>query len=295
MRFGLVGTGHWASTVHGPGLVAHPDADLVAVWGRRRNEAEKLASRLGVKAAGSLEELIASVEAVAFAVPPHVQAPMATMAAAAGRHLLLEKPVALDVAAAEGIMSTVSASGVSTVVFFTARFSPGLRSWFAQLAGGDWESGTFVELGSIFSAGSPYQGSEWRHEKGALWDIGPHALATVTVALGPVVSAHVARGRRDTVTLTTTHRDGGIASCLLALDAPIEARFRSARFYGASGVLERPDNLSSVGDAYGAAIDALIGSSRGRPHACDIDFGVEVVRVIEGVDTTGRWSLVETS
>ena len=34
MRFGLVGTGHWAREVHGAALAAHPAVDLVGVWGR---------------------------------------------------------------------------------------------------------------------------------------------------------------------------------------------------------------------------------------------------------------------
>lgn len=284
MRFGLVGTGYWASTVHGPGLVAHRHADLVAVWGRRPEQAAQLASRLGVRATDSVEELISSVEAVAFAVPPGVQAPIAAAAADAGRHLLLEKPLAEDLASAQEVLRAVKATGVSTVVFFTARFSPGLRSWFEQLAGGDWDAGTFVEMGSIFTPGSPYLESQWRRDRGALWDIGPHALATLTVAMGPVDSAQLTRGRKDIVAITTKHLGGGVASALLALDAPTAARFRSARFYGSSGVLERPEDPTSVADAYANAVDALEASVRGQPHGCDAAFGAEVVRVIESLD-----------
>ena len=97
MRFGLVGTGPWATMAHGPGLAAAHEVDLVGVWGRSLEKAETLAGTLGVTAYDDYDALLADVEAVAFAVPPDVQAEMALVAARAGKHLLLDKPVAMDV------------------------------------------------------------------------------------------------------------------------------------------------------------------------------------------------------
>ena len=77
MRFGLVGTGPWATMVHGPGLLEARDADLVGVWGRSAEKAETLATSLGVTAYDDCDALLADVEAVAFAVPPDVQAELA--------------------------------------------------------------------------------------------------------------------------------------------------------------------------------------------------------------------------
>ncbi|MEK8169577.1 hypothetical protein NKH77_06515 [Streptomyces sp. M19] len=47
MRFGLLGTGHWAAATQGAALAAHPDAELVGVWGRDPAKAAALAGRLG--------------------------------------------------------------------------------------------------------------------------------------------------------------------------------------------------------------------------------------------------------
>jgi len=81
MRFGLVGTGPWAELAHGPGLVAADGVELVRVWGRTPGRAEPLAQSLGVTAYDDYAALLADVEAVAFAVPPAVQAEMAVEAA----------------------------------------------------------------------------------------------------------------------------------------------------------------------------------------------------------------------
>ena len=81
MRFGLVGTGPWVELAHGPGLVAADGVELVGVWGRTPGRAEPLAQSLGVTAYDDYAALLADVEAVAFAVPPAVQAEMAVEAA----------------------------------------------------------------------------------------------------------------------------------------------------------------------------------------------------------------------
>ena len=75
--FGLVGTGYWADVAHAAGIAAHPDAELVGVWGRDPAKASALAAKHGVRAFDDLDELIAAVDAVAFSVPPDVQAELA--------------------------------------------------------------------------------------------------------------------------------------------------------------------------------------------------------------------------
>ena len=100
MRFGLVGTGPWAEIAHGPGLLAAEGQELRGVWGRRFDRAQEVAGALGVAAYDDLGALLDDVDAVAFAVPPDVQATLALRAARAGKHLLLDKPVATTADAA---------------------------------------------------------------------------------------------------------------------------------------------------------------------------------------------------
>src|SRR4051794_18827552 len=116
MRFGLFGTGPWAHLAHAPGLAAHPDAELAGVWGRNGTKAAELAAEYGAEAYPTVESLIDEVEAVAIALPPVVQAPIALAAAQAGKHLLLDKPVAFEPRAAAGIAAAVAERNLASVV-----------------------------------------------------------------------------------------------------------------------------------------------------------------------------------
>src|SRR5690348_2166801 len=140
MRFGLVGTGPWAAMSHGPGLVSVDEIELVGVWGRHLDRARPLAQQLGTRAYDDYAALLRDVDAVAFTVPPDVQAGMAGGAASAGKHLLLEKPVATSVDAARALSD--AARDVASVVFFTDRFVSDSRRWFEEVRrAGGWHGG----------------------------------------------------------------------------------------------------------------------------------------------------------
>src|SRR4051794_10659427 len=101
MRFGVLGTGFWAREIHAASLAEHPEAELVGVWGRDLAKAKAAGAEFDVPGYGDLDALLADVDAVSFALPPDVQAPLALRAAEAGKHLLLEKPIAFDVPTAD--------------------------------------------------------------------------------------------------------------------------------------------------------------------------------------------------
>src|SRR5215510_13078969 len=195
MRFGLVGTGPWATMAHGPGLVAAREVDLVGVWGRSRDKAEALSRSLGVSGYDDYHALLADVEAVAFAVPPDVQVERALVAARAGKHLLLDKPIALDVEDARALRDAAMEAGVASVVFFTDRFVDRSRAWFDQARStGGWRGGCLRWFSSLQQPDNPFGASPWRQDQGALWDTGPHALSTMHAVLGPIVSLTAVAG-----------------------------------------------------------------------------------------------------
>jgi predicted dehydrogenase len=276
MRFGLIGTGFWAETVHAAGLAAHPQTELVAVWGRDPAKAAALAERFGARPFADADELIAAVDAVAFAVPPDVQAELAARAAAAGRPLLLEKPLALSVEAAERVVEAVRAP---TVVFFKSRFDPGVAEWFrTEIDGRAWDGASATWLASIFEPGNPFGGSPWRQERGALWDLGPHALAYLLPTLGPVEQVEAVRGRRDEVHLALRHAAGAASSVTVSLTAPA-AHLTEVLFWGGEGVARMPGD-GDVAIAYAAAIDALLAGE--TPF--DAGFARDVVRVLAAAE-----------
>ena len=115
LRVGLIGTGYWAKAVHAPGVRHHPDADLVGVWGRDPSKAADLAVEFGAQPYSDVDALIGDVDALTFAVPPYIQSDIALRAAEAGRHLLLEKPIATSVAAAERLEEAVAAKDAASL------------------------------------------------------------------------------------------------------------------------------------------------------------------------------------
>jgi predicted dehydrogenase len=168
MTFGLFGTGYWATETHAAGLVAAPDARFAGVWGRDPAKAEALADRYGVRAYADVDGLLADVDAVAIALPPQVQAGLATQAAAAGKHLLLDKPIALSMPDADALLAAVTDNGVASVVFVTNRYVPAIEEALRDaVATGGWHGGRATMHASIFRPGNPYAGSAWRREKGA--------------------------------------------------------------------------------------------------------------------------------
>ncbi|WP_448321685.1 Gfo/Idh/MocA family protein [Streptomyces sp. CO7] len=283
MRIGLLGTGPWASTAHAPALQGHPQVDFVGVWGRRREAAEELAGRHGVRAYGDVEALFSDVDAVAVALPPHIQADLAVRAARAGLHLLLDKPLATTVDQARAVADAVRESGVASVVFFTLRFQTGTETWIAEQGSAKgWFTANAHWLGSVFSGDSPYGRSPWRREKGALWDVGPHALSVLLPVLGPVerVSA-AARGADDTVHLVLTHDRGASSTVTLSLTAPPAAAGHGLELRGAHGVTRLPDTSEGPVPALARAAAALrVAAEGGQPHACDVAFGLLVTEVL---------------
>jgi len=110
LRFGLVGTGYWARAAHAPALASTEGIELAAVWGRDPQAAAGLAAAHQAAPYEDLAAFLAAVDGVAFAVPPGVQAPIAAAAARAGKHLLLEKPIAFSETEADDLVEAVSRS-----------------------------------------------------------------------------------------------------------------------------------------------------------------------------------------
>jgi predicted dehydrogenase len=265
--------------VHAAALAEHADAELVGVWGRDITKAEAVGAQFDVPGYADVDALLADVDAVAVALPPDVQAPLAVRAAEAGKHLLLEKPIALEVAAADRVVDAVRASGVASVVFFTLRFQPATSTWLAQASRTTLAGGAGSWLGSL--AGSPFDSSPWRKEHGALWDIGPHALSLLVPALGPVVSVQAGAGLRDTVHLVLTHADG-VASTL-SLSHTVAPMSSGTEFFvhGDAGRLVLLPGEEPPVDSFGVAVDELLAAAMtGGAHPCDVAFGRDVVLVL---------------
>lgn len=283
MRFALVGTGPWAKRAHGPGLLACPSVELVGVWGRDPDRASEFAAELGVPAHDDLDDLIDRVDAVAFAVPPDVQAPLAIRAAQAGKHLLLDKPVALDPGEADRLEAAVTAAGTASLVFFTDRFVDSSRAWFEQVRSTPgWQGAWFRWFSSLQAPGNPYGGSPWRRELGALWDTAPHALSTLGAALGPIEAVTAVAGEGDLVTLVLRHRSGATSTAVLSQFVPPAAASFECTLFGEAGLLPMPRRPEGpVADVLALAAGELVAAAtNGRPTVADVRLGARITRLL---------------
>jgi predicted dehydrogenase len=287
MRFGLVGTGHWAKITHAPALASTPGAEFAAVWGRAPAAAAALAAEHGAAAYEDFGAFLNDVDAVAFSVPPHVQAPLAVRAAQAGKHLLLETPITLSADDADKLVAAVEEAQVASVVFFTWRFNTEIRAWLTDeqarggWAGEGWSGGAAIWLGTSLAEDNPFN-TPWRREKGALWDLGPHLVGMLWACLGPVTEVTAVAGKADLAHLVLRHESGTTATVTTTLSAPEAAAGVTVFVWGEAGRSLMPAELvDPVAALRTAAAELIAGAEAGLvTHPCDVRFGRDVTKVL---------------
>lgn len=280
LRTALVGAGPWAQAAHAPILNGGPETELAGVWARRPEAAMQLAAEHGCKAFTDLDALLDSCDAVAFAVPPDVQADLAVRAARAGKHLLLDKPVAGSVAQAEALERAIEEAGVASVVLLSMQFSAPLRAFLAAATAADPVGAVYAALSGAFLSG-PFSQSPWRHERGVLADVGPHVVDLLWTLLGPVERG-TAETHRDIVRLTLRHSDGALSSAVLGAHHTGPA-VRTLQVLTPGEVLQH--DWSTPDPEWAATVrrEFVTAATTGTPHACDIRRGVELERVLHSL------------
>jgi predicted dehydrogenase len=262
--------------VHAPLLAAGPETVLTAVWARRADAAHALAARHGAEPAASVDELFDRCDVVAFAVPPDVQAELASRAAAAGRALLLEKPIAGDLAAAESLVAAVERAGVASLVVLSWRYSDAVRAFLADAGGFRALGATGRFLGGGLVRG-PFQ-TPWRLDRGPLVDLGPHVIDLLDAALGTVVGVRATGDLRRFVGLQLDHGSGVSSSVVLSGHTPVDPSRAGVELYGPTGVLE-VDCTSAVSEASFATLRRELAEVvAGAPHPLDVRRGLHLQR-----------------
>jgi UDP-N-acetylglucosamine 3-dehydrogenase len=211
VRLAVIGAGLVAQRAHLPAYAAGAEAEVIALVSGRPETAERVAAQFGIpRVLRSWEEAVAdpSIDAVDICTPNHLHAPIAVAAARAGKHVLVEKPMALSVAEADAMIAAARAAGVVLMVAHNLRFMP-IYETIKRLV----DEGTLGRLlavrGAFMHAGpDEYWGATsdwfWRPEQaggGALLDMGIHLIDLVRWFVGrPVleVAAMTARTLKPT-------------------------------------------------------------------------------------------------
>lgn len=282
LRFGLVGTGHWARLAHARALASADGIEFAAVWGRNAGAAAAIAADFGATPHADFDAFLQDVDGVEFSVPPDVQSELALRAARAGKHLLLEKPLALTEVAGEELAAAIRAAGVASVVFFISRFQPEVRQWLSEVSEhGGWVSGHSVWLGTAQAGDGPFN-TPWRLAKGGLWDIGPHVVSLLWTCLGPVTSVTADGGPRDLTHLVLHHQGGATSTATVTLAAPAAADGFDLQLWGEHGRTSVPGLPADPAGPLRIALTELAANARSGQlsHPCDAEFGLAVLRVL---------------
>jgi predicted dehydrogenase len=123
LRVAVIGAG-FIGADHAAAYAAHPDAELVAIVDPDASRAGAIAARFGASAVPDLDALLADVapHAASVCAPTGLHRPVVERLAAAGVHILLEKPMAPSVADCDAIAASATAAGVVLMLGLTHRF-----------------------------------------------------------------------------------------------------------------------------------------------------------------------------
>lgn len=289
MRVGLVGAGPWARAMHAPVLAAGPETTLSGVWARRPEAAAEIAALVGTSAAQSYAELLDGCEAVAFAVAPDVQARLAPQAVAAGKAVLLEKPLALRLEDALALADAVRDAGLPSLLVLTKRFHPRTRD-FLTAAANLRDAGPLLGIDGRYLHSGMLAGPfahGWRLAKGgALVDLGPHLLDLADAAGGPIVAIRgSASGNGAYLALTCWHEAGTVTQ--LALSGSVRTTDAVTRLdlAGAAGVLSY-DTAGMDHDECWPILRAEFAAAvrRGAPVTCDAERGRTLAYLLDAAE-----------
>lgn len=280
LRVGIIGSGPWARMLHAPMFAHHPATELTGVWGRTQQAAEEVAARNGTVACSSIDELLDRCEAVAFAVPPDVQADLAPRAARAGKTLLLEKPIALDLDGAERLVAAIDEAGVRTQLVLSWRYTEAVRRFIDDVRAADVIGGRGWFVSAALLAG-PFM-TPWRLEHGHVLDLGPHVLDSLDAALGRITRVRASGDTARWTALLLEHETGVVSQATLSARAAAAAGQGSGmQVHTTEGVIE-----VDAGTAFGpqsavTLVDEFVATARGAAHPLDVHRGLHLQRLLD--------------
>lgn len=227
IRIALLGTGSIAQVVHLPILSRLPGVKLQGVADVDRPRARAIAERLEVPHLYESDEaafLSDDVDAVVICTPSHLHEEQAIAALQAGKHVLVEKPIAFDAAAAERVCKVAEETGRCLMVAMNNRYRPDIQALKPFARGGELGEHFFMKAGWL-NRKVRLPRPTWRHRLetaggGALMDLGTQvldlALWTLDYPQVDRVAAHLHPGEgmevEDAASLMLWVRNGPLIS-----------------------------------------------------------------------------------
>lgn len=290
--FAIVGTGV-ISAIHADAIGKIENARLVAACDVDAERARRFARQYGIRGYGDLAELLAdpAVEIVCICTPSGLREGIAVQAAEAGKHIICEKPVEIDLARIDRMIAACEANGVTMTGIFNYRFNRAYRKIKETIAEG--KLGRLV-LGDVYVKwyrSDEYYGTAgwrgtWRLDGGgALMNQSIHFVDLIQWLMGPVAEVKAFAATRlhpieveDTVTACLKFESGalgvieGTTAAYPGLSDRIELHGSKGCILVENGNIKRweVEDCPLSGDELAGLNRMAIGTSR-EPMAMDSD------------------------
>jgi predicted dehydrogenase len=228
------------------GIVPASNARLVSLYDRNREGNSDLARAFGAQASESLEDLLQTkIDAVYVATPVFLHCEQAKTCLMAGKHVLCEKPLALNVAGAQEVVELAKASKVQLGVGFMLRFQSQHQEALKIIH--DGKLGRTVYGRAQLSCWYPPLKGAWRQDPsqgggGALADMGVHCIDLLEMFFGPVVSVYCRTANQvhayrseDSAVATLVFENGALGTVDAFFCIPDQGSKNVLELYGSEG------------------------------------------------------------
>lgn len=268
VRWGVLGAGGIAERRTIPGMLLAENAELIAVMEVDSENAERLRVKFGAKRAYTNDEALMcdpEIDAVYIASPVVLHARQAKIAADFGKHILLEKPLALTAQEAQEVVDYCESKHVKVAAGFMMRYGSYVQAMKKALQ--NRKIGQLVSCNAIFSCWYPDIPGAWRQQKkssggGALMDMGVHCIDLIQYVSGSkivqVAAMHDTQTFNyeveDASTLLLRLQNGAICTVQSNFNIPDKASKWRLEFFGTGGRL-LGDGV--IGQEDGGSVDAV--------------------------------------
>lgn len=250
LRVGVLGTGAIAQIVHLPILIDLPAARVGGVCDIDGKKASAIAGRLSIpRVFDRDQDLFESedIDAIVICSPNHLHETQVVAALEAGKHVLVERPLALDARGAEAAVKAAEKAGRTLVVAYNNRYRPDIRGVKSFVTAGELGD-VFTIHGTWFNKKVRLRRPTWRHRKataggGAFMDLGVQVLDLCMWLLdypeADRVSAHMHPGEdmevEDAASVLVTLKDGPVISVQVTWSLLAERDRHHIRVFGTAG------------------------------------------------------------
>ncbi len=184
-RFAVIGTGLWGEA-HVKTYSTYPGAEIVAVCDLDADRARAVAAQYNARAYNEWRDIAAdpTIDAVSVVTPDFAHTDIVIGCAKAGKHILVEKPMATTVEECERMLSAAKQSGSKLMVDFHNRWSPPFHAAREAIRKGEIGQPRFVFSRLSNTTYVPLKMLSWAGRSSSLWFLGSHTIDIVCWMLG---------------------------------------------------------------------------------------------------------------